>query len=174
VNIVVRTRWVLIAMSLFLGSAVFGNPSSAGKGGKSKKKPPWECTLAEKPTDNRPQSADKKVVHPLVDNYPDFPVDPFDPSAVNPRPPVFTRLQVDTALQPVKTKIQCCHQRYRVQGVADVLITVAPDGTVIFAYVSGEFEKTPTGACVEGAVKTAVFPKFQGDPETFPGVFLVQ
>lgn len=69
----------------------------------------------------------------------------------------------------VRPKVQDCYQQYKVPGTAMVKVTVAPSGKVSTASVEGKFAGTPTGACVESAVKTAKFPASSG--LTFPYPF---
>jgi hypothetical protein len=51
--------------------------------------------------------------------------------------------------------------------MASVQTVVSPKGSVSSANVTGSFAGTPTGSCVEKAVKTASFPKFKGSAMNF-------
>ena len=55
-----------------------------------------------------------------------------------------------------------CHQRFQVDGVADVRVAVNPSGTVESASLAGEFEGTPTGDCIVRLVSAASFPGSKG------------
>ena len=61
-------------------------------------------------------------------------------------------------LNAVKPRIHACYQAHRVPGTAMVNIAIAKSGRVSSAQVTGKFAGTPTGACVEAAVKNAWFP----------------
>ena len=55
-----------------------------------------------------------------------------------------------------------CYNQFKVPGVATVKIVVSPAGRVSNATVTGRFAGTPSGACVETALKTARFPPSAG------------
>jgi predicted Zn finger-like uncharacterized protein len=57
----------------------------------------------------------------------------------------------------VMPKARDCYNQYKVPGVANVKVTVAPSGRVSNVVVTGKFAGTPSGACVESALKTAKF-----------------
>ena len=59
------------------------------------------------------------------------------------------------------------------QGTATVQLTVAASGRVQKATVTGLFAGTPTGACVEQAVRVATFPPFDGEPQSFAYDYLI-
>ena len=59
------------------------------------------------------------------------------------------------------------------EGTATVQLTVAPSGRVQKAAVTGLFAGTPTGACVEQAVRAATFPPFDGEPQNFAYAYLI-
>jgi len=54
-----------------------------------------------------------------------------------------------------------------IEGTATVQLTVAPSGRVQKATVTGPFAGTPTGTCVEQAVRAATFPPWDGEPQRF-------
>lgn len=66
----------------------------------------------------------------------------------------------------VLPKTKACYDQYKVPGTANVTIKVGGSGKVDDAQVTGKFAGTPTGECVEKAVKTAKFPPSDG--LTFP------
>lgn len=61
-------------------------------------------------------------------------------------------------MRAVQGRVQGCFQRHGMRGVAKVRVTIAPSGQVTSARVQGAFTNTPSGACVEAAVRTARFP----------------
>ena len=64
----------------------------------------------------------------------------------------------------VRGRVQACNDKYKVPGTVNVKITISPGGSVTGASVTGKFAGTPTGSCVESAVKSARFKKFDGAP----------
>ena len=70
--------------------------------------------------------------------------------------------ELRSALARLQNRVGRCHQRFQVDGVADVRVAVNPSGTVESASLAGEFEGTPTGDCIVRAVSAASFPTFDG------------
>jgi hypothetical protein len=62
-------------------------------------------------------------------------------------------------------KAQGCYKG--TQGTAMVKLTVGPTGAVTKVSVSGPFAGSPEAKCVEGAVKSASFPPWDGGPQSF-------
>jgi hypothetical protein len=76
-----------------------------------------------------------------------------------------------TGMAAVAGRAQACYNG--TQGTATVRLTVAPNGTVSKATVSGAFAGTPVAACVEGAVRAAKFPAWEGGPQSFGYSYLL-
>lgn len=76
------------------------------------------------------------------------------------------------AMQGVQGKVQECFNQYKVPGTAMVNVSVARGGKVSSASVTGKFSGTPTGSCIESAVKTAKFPACE--PHNFPYPFALR
>ncbi len=74
-------------------------------------------------------------------------------------------------MMSVMPKIKECFNQYKVPGVATVNLSIGKSGKVSSATVSGKFAGTPSGTCVEAAVKTAKFPPSDGLNVPYP-VFL--
>jgi len=68
----------------------------------------------------------------------------------------------------IKPKINDCYNQFKVPGMAMVSVVIAKSGKVSSATVSGKFAGTPTGTCVEKAVKTASFPPSDGLTTPYP------
>ena len=64
---------------------------------------------------------------------------------------------VVAGMNSVKGKVSACYQQFKVPGMAMVSIVIAKSGHVSSASVTGKFAGTPTGSCVERAVKSATF-----------------
>jgi hypothetical protein len=71
-------------------------------------------------------------------------------------------------LKGVQPKISACYNQFKVPGTAMVNVVIAKNGKVTKADVSGKFAGTPTGTCVEAAVKTASFPPSDGFSTPYP------
>jgi len=72
------------------------------------------------------------------------------------------------AMQGVTPRVRECFNQYKVPGTAMVKVTVARGGRVSSASVSGKFGGTPTGTCVESAVRSARFPPVEAYVFDFP------
>jgi hypothetical protein len=75
---------------------------------------------------------------------------------------------VVSGMNSVKGKISECYNQYKVPGTAMVNVVIGKNGKVSSATVTGKFAGTPTGACVEKAVKTASFPPSDGLTTPYP------
>jgi predicted Zn finger-like uncharacterized protein len=75
---------------------------------------------------------------------------------------------VVAGMNSVKGKISDCYQQFKVPGMAMVNVVIGKSGRVSSATVSGKFAGTPTGSCVEKAVKSASFPPSDGLTTPYP------
>jgi hypothetical protein len=75
---------------------------------------------------------------------------------------------VVAGMNSVKGKINECYSQYKVPGMAMVNVIIGKSGKVSGATVTGKFAGTPTGACVEKAVKSASFPPSDGLTTMYP------
>jgi predicted Zn finger-like uncharacterized protein len=75
---------------------------------------------------------------------------------------------VVAGMNSVKGKVADCYSQFRVPGMAMVNVVIGKSGKVTSATVSGKFAGTPTGSCVEKAVKSAVFPPSDGFTTPYP------
>jgi predicted Zn finger-like uncharacterized protein len=71
-------------------------------------------------------------------------------------------------LNGVRPKVSNCYNQFKVPGTAMVNIVIGKSGKVTSATVTGKFAGTPTGTCVEAAVKTASFPPSDGFSTPYP------
>jgi predicted Zn finger-like uncharacterized protein len=79
-----------------------------------------------------------------------------------------TQSDIVSAMRAIQPKIQACANQFKVPGTALADISVARGGKVGSAVVKGKFAGSPTGACVETAVKTAKFPQCESITFPFP------
>src|SRR5262249_17924064 len=76
------------------------------------------------------------------------------------------RPDIIAGMKAVTGRVQGCNDTYKVAGSFKIKVTVSPDGTVTNAAAQPPMQGTPTGACVEKAVKAARFKKTK-NPITF-------
>ena len=80
-----------------------------------------------------------------------------------------SRVALVRGFNEVRPRVAECYQTYQVPGTAMVNVVIAPSGRVSSAIVTGKFAGgTPTGDCVERAVKTARFPESDGFSTPYP------
>jgi hypothetical protein len=79
-----------------------------------------------------------------------------------------SKTAVVAGMNAVKPLVSACYLRYRVPGFAMVNVVIDKDGRVCAAAATGKFAGTPTGACVEQAVRTARFPPSDGLSTLYP------
>jgi predicted Zn finger-like uncharacterized protein len=75
---------------------------------------------------------------------------------------------VVAGMNGVKPKINDCYNQFKVPGMAMVNVVILKSGKVGSATVTGKFAGTPTGSCVEKAVKGASFPPSDGLTTPYP------
>jgi predicted Zn finger-like uncharacterized protein len=75
---------------------------------------------------------------------------------------------VVAGMNSVKGKVNDCYNQFKVPGMAMVNVVIGKSGKVTSATVTGKFAGTPTGACVEKAVKSAAFPPSDGLTTPYP------
>jgi hypothetical protein len=82
--------------------------------------------------------------------------------------PALEKGDIVRAMMAINGKIKDCYNQYKVPGTAMVNIKLARGGRVSDASVSGKFAGTPTGTCVESAVKSAKFPPTEAQGFAYP------
>jgi predicted Zn finger-like uncharacterized protein len=87
-----------------------------------------------------------------------------EPAAAGP----LAKSAVVSGMNGIKGKINDCYQQFKVPGMAMVNVVIGKSGKVGTATVSGKFAGTPTGLCVEKAVKSASFPPSEGLTTPYP------
>jgi predicted Zn finger-like uncharacterized protein len=75
---------------------------------------------------------------------------------------------VVSGMNGVKPKVAECYNQFKVPGMAMVSVVIGKSGKVTSATVTGKFAGTPTGGCVEKAVKSASFPPSDGLSTPYP------
>ena len=90
--------------------------------------------------------APKPVVRKRVVRKPTLPAK-LSPSAIN------------TALAPARAAAQACFDTYSVEGTATFRMAISNTGELLELTLEGDFKDTPTGTCVENAVRASKFPR---------------
>jgi hypothetical protein len=71
---------------------------------------------------------------------------------------------VERALDALAPKVRGCFVKYQIKGTARVRLIATPAGKAESVNVTGDFEDTPTGLCVESILSEAKLPSFKGAP----------
>lgn len=79
-----------------------------------------------------------------------------------------SKLAVVAGMRAVKPAVDQCYQTWRVPGVLLIRIVIDKLGRIVDARTFGRFGDTPTGRCVEAAVRTARFPRSAGLTLDYP------
>ncbi len=123
--------------------------------------------LVSKPSSNAgPVNADACKDMPAVD----------DGTSKVPKAPVIIHpdrlsvAQIKSSMKGVKASAKKCHKAYGIDGMATFKMVIAGSGKLTKAKQSGDFKGTPTGICLDNAMKLAVFPKSKkkATPITYP------
>ncbi len=88
---------------------------------------------------------------PKPPREPEPPKEPELPNALDPS-------QIRNALEPAKFAAGKCFEAYGVPGVANVRITFNNEGAIVALEQKGDFVDTPTGTCIEKAIRAISFP----------------
>ncbi|HUH00642.1 MAG TPA: hypothetical protein VML75_01530 [Kofleriaceae bacterium] len=109
----------------------------------------------------------KPVAKPVEDKGPEVPKEPELPAAL-------TSNQIRTGLEPARDAARKCFDAFGISGTALFRITISNDGAVVALVQKGDFKGTPTGTCVEKAVKEATFPKSKKRKTTIDYPFILR
>jgi len=104
---------------------------------------------------------------PVVAKQPDKPKEPEIPATLDPA-------QIRTALDPARAAAMKCFEAYGVPGMASTRITFNNEGEVVAVEQKGDFVDTPTGNCIEKAVKATAFPKSKRKKTTIDYPFILR
>lgn len=108
----------------------------------------------EKDKEDKPEKAEKAAA-------PEKPAEAAEEEPAPSGPPKTVR-ELKAALNRLQSKVGLCHNRFEVDGTAQVAVLVSPSGTVESIHLKGDFEGTPTGDCIVRQVSSASFPTFDG------------
>jgi len=148
-----------------------GRPGGAGAGAVAMAAPaaePDKPKAAKGSLDDLLEGALKPRNRPRVDddNGPRRSSAASSPDAPSAGP--LSKAAVVAGMNGVKGKVGDCYNQFKVPGMAMVNVNIGKSGKVSSAAVTGKFEGTPTGACVEKAVKSASFPPSDGLTTPYP------
>jgi hypothetical protein len=140
--------------------AASGGAAAPGTPGAAAASPAAAASAADQAPADSPDPADKAEQTEAPAEKPKKAVEAAadEPSGAAPR----TVKELRSALARLQARVVQCHQRFQVDGVADVRVAVNPSGTVESAALAGDFEGTPTGDCIVRLVTAASFPSFDG------------
>ena len=97
-----------------------------------------------------------------------------EPAGGDDLPDQLGKAEIVGGMKKVSGKVADCYNQFKVPGMASVSVTIAKSGSVSSANVGGAFAGTPTGSCVERAVKSGSFPKFKGPSQTITYPFVLR
>ncbi|MEM9492001.1 MAG: hypothetical protein AAGC55_22840, partial [Myxococcota bacterium] len=83
---------------------------------------------------------------------PEVPAGPVIPAQLTPD-------DIKTSLAPAKAQAQECYATYGVSGEARFRLRIDNEGAITKLDQRGDFTDTPTGICIEKAVRATTFPK---------------
>jgi len=150
-----------------------------GKGGASKEKKVASADDGKKGADSAPDTGETKPATGSIDDLLLGAVpqkktakasaddDPSNRKAAEGAGPL-AKNAVVAGMNAVKPKINDCYNQFKVPGMAMVNVVILKSGKVGSATVTGKFAGTPTGSCVEKAVKGASFPPSDGLTTPYP------
>ena len=150
----------LSAAAMAAMAAAAANPGPAAPAAAGAAPPAPAASAADQAPADSPEPADKAAEAEPPAEKPKKVAEaaPEEPTAAPPR----TLKELRSALARLQNRVVACHQRFQVDGVADVRVAVNPSGTVESASLAGEFEGTPTGDCIVRLLTAASFPSFDG------------
>jgi hypothetical protein len=142
--------------------AAMAAASSSGAGSAAAPAAAPSANAADQAPADSPEAADNKAAASAESSAekPKKAVEAAPEEAASAAPKTLKELR--SALARLQNRVVACHQRFQVDGVADVRVAVNPSGTVESASLAGEFEGTPTGDCIVRLVSAASFPSFDG------------
>jgi len=82
--------------------------------------------------------------------------------------------QIQWGMHGVKGNVKRCYDRFKLPGLANVQVKIERSGRVSAAQVKGMFAGTPTGNCVQSALRRARFQRFTSDPITITYPFILR
>lgn len=74
-----------------------------------------------------------------------------------------TPAQIKTAVKPVVDGARQCYAKFKVAGKGKLRMAIAADGSLAEYEQQGDFANTPTGACIDAAMKAVAFPASKKD-----------
>lgn len=83
--------------------------------------------------------------------------------------------QIDQVLAPIQAKIHECYVEFgEPSGTAKVNLIIGNQGKLSSVTLPAPFDKSDIAVCLRSQIKSAVFPKFRGEPMTVDYVYQVQ
>ena len=132
--------------------------AKAGKEGE----PPAASTTTTAPAETRPRPRPRRRDRhvPRRPRPRPAPTTPDD----DPQSSLPGQDDVERALDGLAPRVRGCFVKYQIKGTARVRLVATPAGKAESVNVTGDFEDTPTGLCVESVLTDAKLPTFKGPP----------
>jgi predicted Zn finger-like uncharacterized protein len=149
-----------------------GKEGREGKKGGDDKKGGAAAVAAAEPAEKRPAPGSIDALIDAADHRrggggSSRPRVSDDDSAKAPAGPL-SKGAVVAGMNSVRPKVAACYNEFKVPGMAMVSVVIGKSGKITSATVSGKFAGTPSGSCVEKAVKSATFPASEGLQMQYP------
>ncbi|MGD0835877.1 MAG: GYF domain-containing protein [Polyangia bacterium] len=142
-------------------------PERTGKSGKHHR---GEAQAKTEKSDVKATAADTKAkAKELGDLLGDPGKKDEAPKSAQVRLASLTQSDIVNAMRGVQPRVQSCADKFKVPGTAMATVSVASGGKVASVTTNGKFAGSPTGSCIESAVRSARFPPCQA--MTFPWPF---
>jgi hypothetical protein len=126
---------------------------------------------------SNPTPADKNACGENVmagaDETDETPAKPSAPAAPK-LPASLSTYMINNSLAPARKAAQQCFITYGVSGNASFRITISAQGQVVALQQKGDFVDTPTGACLDKAVKAVTFPPTRKKSTTIDYPFMLR
>jgi hypothetical protein len=105
-----------------------------------------------------PGEPDKKACGPISN---------AKPSEEPPKADALSMTMIKDAMKPVVLAANQCYSQFAISGNAKLKLTVSGDGTIAKYEQQGDFVGTPTGECIDKAIKNVSFPRTKKPSTSF-------
>lgn len=90
-------------------------------------------------------------------------------------PERLTPREIDKVLAPIQARVHECYVEFgEPSGNAKVSLVLGPEGKLTQVTLPSPFDKADIGLCLRSQIRSAVFPKFRGEPMKLDYVYQVQ
>lgn len=89
-------------------------------------------------------------------------------------PPELSKSDIEQAMKIIRPQVFACFEKFKVPGMASFEFVVASNGSVNTVRLDGQFQGTPTGACLLEAAQNARFASFSHERQKFSYPFFLR